>query len=257
MKFKEIKALYKYRPFNEFTLDIIVNNEIYFPKPEVFNDPYDCNIKMINSISNKDYEKILKWQGNKLGKSKAEIESQISLFKSQKVIPSDYIDKINAGIDAIQLENKNVGVLSLSSDCRNILMWAHYADDHKGMCIEFERDDNNILGDIGQTKPINYTRSYPSISPLDFTRELNGSIVQKMLWSKSKDWAYEKEWRVISEKGNLSLPVPGKISAIIFGIRASKRSIDIVRKITDGTGIKLKQAEKLASDFGVKVVKTI
>ena len=36
--------LYKYRPFNIWALDIIVNNELYLAYPKELNDPMDCAI---------------------------------------------------------------------------------------------------------------------------------------------------------------------------------------------------------------------
>ena len=41
MKHSEVKSLYKYRPINEFTLDIIANARVYYPTADKFNDPYD------------------------------------------------------------------------------------------------------------------------------------------------------------------------------------------------------------------------
>lgn len=102
------------------------------------------------------------------------------------------------------------------------------------------------------TKPVKYIKSYPKIRAIDFLHSKNASLTQKMLWTKSIDWEYEKEWRVLCERGNIALPIPGKITSIIFGIRASQRSIDIVRKLTENSDIKLRQAEKLANEFGIK-----
>lgn len=36
------EILYKYRAFNERTLDMLANNQVYFASPLEFNDPFDC-----------------------------------------------------------------------------------------------------------------------------------------------------------------------------------------------------------------------
>ncbi|MBL0525135.1 DUF2971 domain-containing protein [Aeromonas dhakensis] len=38
-----------------------------------------------------------------------------------------------------------LGVVSFSETSRNLLMWAHYANEHKGMCIGF---DPNVLNSL-------------------------------------------------------------------------------------------------------------
>ena len=39
-----IKYLYKYYPLNDYTKRIFTHNEVYFPSPLKFNDPFDFNI---------------------------------------------------------------------------------------------------------------------------------------------------------------------------------------------------------------------
>lgn len=248
----EITHLYKYKPFNEFTLDIITNGKIFFPKPEVFNDPYDCDIKIDHKISNNDYLEIIEHEGLNKGILRVEIENELKKQRIINEVPSSFLKNLENGCREYYESNKSMGVLSLCEDYRNILMWAHYADDHKGICIEFERTSKNTLGKDEVTKPVKYIKSYPKIRAIDFLHSKNASLTQKMLWTKSIDWEYEKEWRVLCERGNIALPIPGKITSIIFGIRASQRSIDIVRKLTENSDIKLRQAEKLANEFGIK-----
>lgn len=248
----EITHLYKYRPLNEFTLEIITNGMIYFPKPDVFNDPYDCDIRIDHKVSNDDYMKIIEYEGLSKGILRKDIEKELKRQRIINEVPSSFLEKLEYGCTEYYKSNKNMGVLSLCEDYRNILMWAHYADDHNGICIEFERSEGNHLGNDEMTKPVRYLKSYPRIKATDFITSKNASLTQKMLWTKSLDWEYEKEWRMLIEKGNTAVSIPGKITSIIFGIRASQRSIDIVRKLIEGTEIKLRQAEKLANEFGIK-----
>ncbi len=150
-----------------------------------------------------------------------------------------------------------MGVLSLSEDPKNILMWAHYADDHHGICIEFERSELNSLGRDDVTRPVKYLIGYPRVKALDFITKKAGSVTRKMLWSKSRDWAYEKEWRMLILDGNTSIPLPGKITSIIIGLRTPERNIGIIKQLIKGTEIKLKKAEMLKNEYGVKINKLI
>ena len=52
--------LYKYRPINRHTLNMIVYNEAYFSLPIDFNDPFDCNIMPSLIYTNEEREKFAK-----------------------------------------------------------------------------------------------------------------------------------------------------------------------------------------------------
>lgn len=253
---KDPRSLYKYRPFDEFTLEIIANKKIFFPKPDLFNDPYDCKIKIDNSLSLQNYIDLVTEEGHELGKHDLEIESMVSRIRSVGLVPDDFIKNVEDGLNWIHSLCENVGVLSLSEDPKNILMWAHYADDHKGMCIEFRRDYSNILGQPEATKKVVYASNYPKIKIMDFKKK-KPKVIERILRTKSKDWCYEKEWRVIMGNGNELHPIPGEITAIIFGVKAPQRHIDIIRKLTNGSNIKLIQAEMLTNEYGIKIIKHI
>jgi len=253
----EINKLYKYREFNEFTLDIIANNRIFFPKPSVFNDPFDCSIQVNHNLSFEEYLDLIKKEGIRNNKTPSQIESRLKGAKSLGIVPPDILKTLEKGIEDIHKDNDEMGIVCLSEDSVNILMWAHYANEHKGICIEFERNKDNTLGNYEITRPIVYQKSYPKFTILDFGTSVEGGVIEKLIWSKSLDWAYEKECRIASPYGNVALSIPGKISAIIFGIRASSSSIDIIRKLTQGTDIVLKQAEKLENEFGLIATKVI
>lgn len=235
-------------------MEIIANKRIFFPKPDLFNDPYDCKIKIDNSFSIQDYIDLVMEEGNKLGKQKSEIEDEVNRIISRGIVPENFIENLDNGLKWVQSLCDNVGVLSLSEDPKNILMWAHYADDHKGVCIEFKRDVSNILGQSDSTKKVVYTSSYPKIKIMDFKKK-RPKVFERILRTKSKDWCYEKEWRVIIENGNETHPIPGEITSIIFGVRAPQRNIDIVKKLTKGSNIKLIKAEMLSNEYGVKIIK--
>lgn len=122
---------------------------------------------------------------------------------------SELIDKENSDAVTFDLDREisSVGVVSFSETSRNLLMWAHYADEHRGMCIGFSHDVLNILD-----KGDEYFERYHSISPRkikydnlrvdlkelqkdpDFIYE---KIIEKTLTTKSDEWIYEKEHRCI------------------------------------------------------------
>ncbi|MFH0926009.1 MAG: DUF2971 domain-containing protein [bacterium] len=101
-----VTKLYKYVPYNQYSLAILINKEIWFPKANSLNDPFEFQFKLSDtSINGIPIEK-------------------------------DSIDIAND-------QSKNLGVLSLSELNNDILMWAHYTENHSGFCIEFNRSEKN------------------------------------------------------------------------------------------------------------------
>jgi hypothetical protein len=98
--------IYKYKPINKYSLEILINRELYFPKTNEFNDPFDGRLLPSDFINE------LKELGYAGG------EEEIARH-------DDFVkDRINS-----------FGVLSLSRVCNDALMWSHYADAHKGFCL--------------------------------------------------------------------------------------------------------------------------
>jgi hypothetical protein len=98
----------------------------------------------------------------------------------------------------------NVGILSLSENSDNLTMWAHYAEDHKGFVVGF--DTNKLISSQNQIliklRKVLYTCERPKLNlfELDETREeRNAKWRNNFYFRKSKDWAYENEWRQINK----------------------------------------------------------
>lgn len=128
---------FKYRPFNDHTIETILESKIYFQSPAKFNDPFDGRIPLVMSGSEKQWSKYL----NKLYKEsypgyspakRLQLVSTAMKSGSFKTIENKKFDDI---VDSL-------GVLCLTANATNILMWAHYADSHKGVCLRFNPNNN-------------------------------------------------------------------------------------------------------------------
>ncbi len=45
-------------------------------------------------------------------------------------------------------------------------MWSHYATAHTGMCVGFERNKDNALGNDGICLPVTYSRNYLTVDTM-------------------------------------------------------------------------------------------
>ncbi|WP_122892933.1 DUF2971 domain-containing protein [Arcobacter peruensis] len=200
-----IKYLYKYmnlRPsfFNE---PMLRATPVY-----ALNDPFEgmFNHQQIKN-ANKTFDEYYSKNGIEINKNENEEEEDYQIEQMMGCTQSEIFD---------------LGIVSLTEDHINPLMWSHYADEHKGVVIEFLKDvplyedslqsldgklsrfGKDYLGEIYEyPERIIYKRVKPTfeygneLSPDSVTdfhwKKFNKSI----LFTKSDDWSYEKEHRSV------------------------------------------------------------
>jgi len=129
------------------------------------------------------------------------IDSVITLLDSQDVNfgPSDFSRRVIPRLADL------IRVLCLSQEYDNLLLWSHYSAEHRGGVIQLKLDSDITC--FSQAQPIRYSRELPpSGSPADVARGMLGlprdgsKSAMRQVLSKSEDWAYEKEWRVLVKR---------------------------------------------------------
>ena len=234
-----IQFLYKYRIINEYFFDSLENHYLYFSSPQKFNDPFDCKL-------------FLTWEGEP-----EEVDKWIIKFMKEKATPLlKYFKKIDYDPviisqfkEPIDQELQNTLILSLSEVNDSILMWSHYAEDHKGLCLGFRTCiENSVLGIMFEedclkipvpnvpkgflrAQSINYSVDMPP--PFNPLRD-DISAVFKFIFSKHTNWSYERERRIVLSTGIATSPKlkfrKNTLNQIIFGMRTPD---DIKEKIKD------------------------
>ena len=220
----EPKILYKYRSLSgdnfKFTNDIFMNNELYFPHPDQINDPFDCKIPpCIEGLTKKKLLEHFDASDLKRLESKG-----FDLTKYKEGIINTPLPKI---VEALKQNTKSqleVGVLSFSEKYSDLLMWGHYADSHKGICIGFDYYELSFTfrGTI-VPEHVKYPEDneYPKWNPF-----VDDAITQidKIYFTKSKDWKYEKEWRVVFPEHGRTLQKinPNAIVSVYLGCQIVK-----------------------------------
>lgn len=250
------KKLFKYKKFNDDCMELIIDDYLYFAKPAQFNDPLDCKVSILDDVNDewflrdtlstllqRNSEKKLKASAKNLrykGPITAEKISILSQSEAEKIISDIYsefsfaqydfhIQTINqvltSAIGNIILSGYSRGVLSLSKKDTCPLMWAHYADNHKGLCLGYsipENTDNKI-------RPVSYTSEFREITISQIRRMLDGDenakaeIEHNIFLRKAKPWGYEDEWRMVSDVGLQNSSI--YLSEITFGLRCKYTTI--------------------------------
>jgi hypothetical protein len=97
--------------------------------------------------------------------------------------------------DRIFGDKMALGVCSFSETNDNSVMWAHYADQFKGVCIEYDfMRLRRLLPDSATFVRVSYNEQSIVVSSRD---KNDTEIAMKILSSKSHRWLYEREWRLI------------------------------------------------------------
>ena len=101
---------------------------------------------------------------------------------------------------AIELLRKKLGICCFTEIRDNILMWAHYAKQHTGFCLEFDVN-NEFFRPLTRAIKVKYDGFRPEINVLQLGSYPEGKLGEALL-IKADDWDYEKEWRIVDyEKG--------------------------------------------------------
>jgi hypothetical protein len=132
--------------------------------------------------------------------------------------------------------DRGKGLLCFSANWRNPLLWAHYSDKQKGLCLGFEipeqtgdpeNDESEHVRYI--EKPEQFPTNYPDLP--DAKRFL---LVRRVLFTKFSDWRYEQEIRIWAplqnEEGGLYFLQFDKklqLKEVIVGVRCPFSRADI------------------------------
>jgi hypothetical protein len=214
------KRVYKYHKINKHFYDILINNQIWFSDPYSYNDPFDCNITIDGNNSPKQiksYFKIANWNNSK------DTDETI-----QRLVNSNFKDK-DAFQEKINKISKQVigklGLACFTGTKDNLLMWAHYTGEHKGVCLEF--DYSKDIEFFKPFKKVNYDKVYPTYN---YYNDKN-NVVEQLLIHKSEHWSYEEEVRLIKKKTGLYEFKPESLTGIYFGVKTQPEQINTIKNL--------------------------
>ena len=249
---------------NSFGLDSLRTDELWMSNPKNFNDPFDC------AFNSKDIsEEIFK----KIAVECDKESSKLKMIEKSK----EYLDKYNQSVDYINKIKNNTYVCCFSDkkNSNSILMWSHYANCHKGFCVEYDSDE---LYSSSNNRKIPTIFSYDSyLRQKDLETELlpvfyrekiyfnNTNLylseddrykrILHMIYAfvKSNEWKYEKEWRLVTLNGGENKPgihiKVCKPKKVIIGCKASPMLRDQLKNICKERNIALYQMEMKPDSF--------
>lgn len=259
------KTFFRYRAFETSTLSSLCKDELFFSHPGAFNDPLDCSPTLNCDSPNEDLRKLLAFFVSK--RVTSQVLAHLSNARIKGSTASDHAQKqavreternladiayhaTNPEYDAPIEENESWllinaierelhrwyerGVCCFSTSYSSPLLWSHYGDQHKGLCIGYTTERNPPP----QLKKVVYggNRAINSSTLCDaFLRESEAAaadVDRDVLLRKARGWKYEAEWRLIGQQGLHSSPL--LLTEVTFGLRCAPSVMHSVIQALDG-----------------------
>lgn len=233
--------IYKYVSFNQNSLAIFINCELYFADAESFNDPFDTKLNL--------YEGLIIFCN----------EHHYAMPKDDTVIRRQCSEA--------EAELKRTGILSMSEVENEILMWSHYADQHRGFCIGFSLE--GLRDDFGTRQhPAEYDVQYDEPKPFSsllktYERSnhtpfefLDADIYRILFQYKHENWRYEKELRFLYRKIGPVKYAPINLKTVSYGVMTpsyhKKTLNNIIISKSEFEHVKQYQMKRLPGELGIK-----
>ncbi len=272
------ETIYRYQAFNEQTLSSLCSDQLYFSRAEKFNDPFDCNPCLEADSDLQSLKDVLKCLLKRRISSQVDESLKQARIRGSKAVThadtvaSNEVNKtlceiayyatdqdgcpeenelwlITRQIESELRQDYDRGVCCFSSTNLHSLLWSHYGDSHKGLCIGYTLD-RNPSPDL-QKVVYGGCRSIKTSTVVNALLH-NDSAARKILdrdflLRKADCWTYEDEWRLIGKAGLQVSPL--KLKNITFGLQCPEVVQHITVKSLAGRADEI-QFYKVNSDDG-------
>ena len=250
--------LYKYRDLTARTLEMVVGDQLHFADPSTFNDPLDTRPSLDDDVDESELGRILRILIER--STAAEMRTGAKAMKLKDSRTRDWIEKhsrrqaerriaeIEYGASdpdydfetalrsqlryCIELEllwgyEKGIVSFAKREDCP--LMWSHYGDQHRGICLGYSvperaiEDVHKVAYGGGRL-----VKASDVGAMLDGDDEARARVDAAVMLRKAESWYYEREWRLIGRRGTEGSPL--ELEEIIFGMKCKESAKYTVMK---------------------------
>jgi len=155
------------------------------------------------------------------------------------------------------MANSAIGVLCLTEEPANLLMWAHYSESHTGFVVEFDTEHEFFQSKVppahvkAEAQEIaDFPTEYGFMRPVSYSEARPAVVLTQMSFGaflvKGSPWAYEREWRMLMPlnysqtpyKGPYRFPVhlwpipKAAVRRVIAGANATMAVIESIRRLS-------------------------
>ena len=164
-------------------------------------------------------------------------DGAVEFCRFRELLPVRNDNRVSSGaIDRGFVEKER----AIHLDCRvscfsevkdSILMWSYYANNHEGVCLEFDISRLDKENELNQSMIKNLSRVHYSPIRADVQYLAVGDTGLNFITSKADVWEHELEWRLICKTNEEYLPFDC-ISGIYLGVNFSQSSKEYKKLIS-------------------------
>jgi hypothetical protein len=251
---------------------ILRSRTLRWSSPQLFNDPFDTPRKLTFDCTSRELQEALAEALARLIETNAEMppnapimlvvllsmlklggrdtpEMRAHLANDLRTNALKTIPEPAVGLRAFQEDWDDripkMRILCVSETAKSTAMWAHYADTHQGAVLEFESADE-VDSPLLMARVVRYQDEPPRLpSKEEWVESIIGrtkidlaEFFSDYQYVKSVQWAYEKEWRVVSyaRSGETGLSgdyrfFPEELRRVILGANCSASDETEVRAL--------------------------
>jgi hypothetical protein len=183
-----VDGLFKYFPVDLYKVEKLARHQILLTPPKYFNDPWDFLVRR-EPVTEDEIRALFEKFESELG-GHVDFEE----FKAS-VTRTEFLER--EGPEMQHGLSKMFGVVSLTGNPYHRLMWAYYADSHRGFVAEFAHGPKKeahgteaAMSPFGIAIKVAYE---PNLQK--FKADFSNSI--EVYFTKHRTWEHEDEWRVI------------------------------------------------------------
>lgn len=227
---------YKYLPPDRHAL--FENGMLRFTQPADLNDPFECMPTITVGQTHEVAKTYFALEEQRLRGARARMKEMDAFRRRRRNAFAELKDDPNRLRDyflqrAHENLNSQIGILSLSKRWDSALMWAHYCISHTGFCVGFDRQHRFFRGRLSnpgsELRDVKYSHQRIAV-PL--VKDV--SIDFDVMFTKSLDWSYEVEERLLGSLSDAKVTIPKEpfpvhllevpleaIKEVVIGARAS------------------------------------
>lgn len=222
--------LYRYRPLND--ADSLLDRELgalresylYAPSFADLNDPMEAFVKT-GHPGDRMIDAILAPTGRRIEDMYEMLRHQIEQF----------------------------GIVSFAGTHDDLPMWAYYASNFAGMCLEFDTGELAIGDFFGESlQPVIYAHN--ALPPLTLANVTNEQSLIARLTRKRCEWAHEKEWRFITGEFGRKHYLDDALRRVFLGPRVDEEHAARVCKVLERRPVEVLQGDIRGFELSFRVI---
>nr|VFK17059.1 MAG: Protein of unknown function (DUF2971) [Candidatus Kentron sp. LPFa]VFK32392.1 MAG: Protein of unknown function (DUF2971) [Candidatus Kentron sp. LPFa] len=248
------RNVYRYQGFSSLTLQMLCRDRLYFADPADFNDPLDCQptveadsdrytlrqlvtefVKRRTVAETLAALKNARLEGEKAKAHAARLGEQAArdvlanigykatdpMYEEEGGLSEKEAERwlLVQEIERELLRQYDRGVCCFSTLVDNPLLWSHYGDQHQGLCVGYGLDRipkprlERVVYDGDRT----VKTSLIAEAIIDNDPKARTLLDRDVLLRKADPWRYEREWRLLGDRGDQDSPL--LLKDVTFGLR--------------------------------------